>query len=98
MVKALHIFLLVDGQAGMGQHRTAGTELAMLVPDLVSLLVLVKSTLKACCLPQEGHAKLVMSMLLAPTGPGLAKLNLLQVRLQSKLHMPCIAVLHIEQV
>ena len=79
MVRALHVFLLVDGQAAMGQNRTAHTDLAMLVPDLVSLLVLVKSTLKACCLRQEGHARLAKDMLLLPTGLGLPKPNLLQV-------------------
>jgi len=52
----------------------------MLIPDLVSLLILVKSTLKACCLPHEGHVRLVKDMLLMPVGPGQARLNLLQVR------------------
>lgn len=80
MVKALHIFLLVDGQAAMRPDRSANSTLAVLIPDLVSLLVLVKSTLKACCLPQEGHTKLVKNMLLLPVGPGLNMLNLLQVR------------------
>ena len=74
MVKALHIFLLVDGQAAEGQDT-----LAVLVPDVVSLLVLVKSTLKACRLPQEKHTQLATKMLLLPVGPGKPGLNLLQV-------------------
>lgn len=75
MVKALHIFLVVDGQAAMRQETPT-----VLVPDVVSLLVLVKSTLKACCLPQEGHAQLVKDLLLLYRGPGTAMRNLLQVR------------------
>lgn len=54
--------------------------LAVLVPDVKSLLVLVKSTLKACCLSQEDHTKLVNKMLLTPVGPGKHMLNLLEVR------------------
>lgn len=75
MVKALHMSLLVNGQAAMRQGIPA-----VLVSDLVSLLVLVKSTVKACCLPQEGHTQLVKDLLLLHRGPGLAMLNLLQVR------------------
>ena len=79
MVEALHIFLLVDGQSA-GRHNTPfRTDLAMLVPDLMSLLILVKSTLKACCLPHEAHVSLVKDMLLVPISPGQARLNLLQV-------------------
>ena len=99
MVRALHVFLLVDGQAAMGQNTTAHTEPAMLVPDLVSLLVLVKSTLKACCLRQEGHAKLAVNMLLLPSGPGLAKLNLLQVTTALRLSLYALHFhLHREQL
>ncbi len=80
IVKALHIFLLVDGNLAAAHQKPAACDLAMLIPDLVSLLILVKSTLKACCLPHEGHVRLVKDMLLMPVGPGQARLNLLQVR------------------
>lgn len=89
MVKALHVFWLVDGQAAMEQK--AGGELAVMVPDLVSLLVLVKSTLKACSLPHEDHTMLVKNMLLLPVGPGTDMLNLLQVRHGFAIHQLCLA-------
>ncbi len=81
MVKALHIFLLVDGNLPVTLQEPTAFDLAMLIPDLVSLLILVKSTLKACCLTPDSHVRLVKDMLLMPVGPGQARLNLLQVRL-----------------
>ncbi len=81
MVKALHIFLLVDGNVTVTLQQPTACDLAMLIPDLVSLLVLVKSTMKACSLTTDSHVGLVKDMLLVPVGPGQAKLNLIQVRL-----------------
>ena len=80
MVEALHVFLLVDGKSANRHDTSFGQDLAVLVPDLMSLLILVKSTLKACCLPHEAHVSLVKEMVLVPVGPGQARLNLLQVR------------------
>lgn len=85
MVEALHIILLVDGKSANGHDAPSGQDLAVLVPDLMSLLILVKSTLKACCLPHEAHVSLVKEMILVPVGPGQTRLNLLQVS-----HMACI--------
>ncbi len=81
MVKALHIFLLVDGNVTVTLQQPTACDLAMLIPDVVSLLVLVKSTVKACSLTPDSHVGLVKDMLLVPVGPGQAKLNLIQVRL-----------------
>ena len=88
MVKTLHIFLLVDGNLALTlQEPTCG--LAMLIPDLVSLLILVKSTVKACSMTPDSHVRLVKDMLLMPVGPGQARLNLLQVR------VPCALPRHV---
>ena len=83
MVKALHVFLLVDGDAVVRHQGEPPSHMQSRVGDLVSLLVLVKSAVKACCLPHEQHGQLVRNMLLLPVGPGTAMLNLLQVS-----HMP----------
>lgn len=80
MVQALHVFLLVDGKSAFRVHPTTATDLAMLVPDVMSLLILVKSILKASCLPHEVHVRMVKDMLLVPVGPGQVRRNLLQVR------------------
>ena len=90
MFKAFHIFLLVNGQAPIRQETPA-----VLVPDVVSLLVLVKSTLKACCLPQEGHAQLVKDLLLLYRGSGVVMLNLLQVRHGCVLKNLCVVYHHL---
>ena len=87
MVKALHIFLLVDANMALTLQTSAACDLAMLIPDLVSLLILIKSTLKACCLTPDSHVRLVKDMLLMPVGPGQARLNLLQVRLPCTLQL-----------
>ena len=60
----------------------------------MSLLILVKSTLKACCLPHEAHVSLVKEMVLVPVGPGQARLNLLQVRHAIEVHVLCVQEVH----
>ena len=81
MVTALRVYHMVQCKAVTQESQVAGGTEAILLSDLVNLLVLIKSTLKACCLPHENHVRMVKHMLLTPFGPGPMKLNCLQVTL-----------------